>query len=518
LSPSNRTTPSNSNKYRLIDISEPATPFYPASSSANHNLSLLSPTWGPLPVKSLQVEEITPQRDLITFDVGNVPETMLPSNQEDISQSFFVNPQVPEPEISETTLVTSSSSTSNTLEGPNNEPLLTPIRCSSTLGRSYAGATLDCSDSHLDSPSVPVSPLANDRSIHRQQHSQLTTSGESSKGLFSVVEAQAVDTTFEESSKPLEPDVLGIAANSRRRTRLSPPVSSRTFDRLVATSPDKYAHSPKPLIFNESTSASSTVPSFNFPTTPKARSTDAGSPVRLQLAHSSISSSLANPPRTPARRMLIDEAPPSHTKYPSTLSKSANSGTGFNLGFPRTPVFHIPPTDSPARRMLVSGTNSSHHSQLRGPISYHPARSHARSQSAEPGFSKAQPSRTKGRSNSVEPLPAKQQGPKRASAFFEPLTSAPSTSKVNKLPFPLVAEVIPEENLEEPSRPVPKPLASSSTPTLKHGASRIPRIGSKPYTRPNPVTRTVTNTSGTSRFHGKSSQVRDIIVNMKALI
>lgn len=245
-----------------------------------------------------------------------------------------------------------------------------------------------------------------------------------------------------------------------------------------------------------------------------------GSPARLQLAHSSQSSSLVNPPPTPARRMLIEETPLSHPKYPSIQSRPANSGTAFNLGLPRTPVFHIPPTDSPARRVLVSKTSSSHHPQLRGPVSYHTAHSHTRSQSAEPGFQKVQPVRTKGRSNSVEPLLTKQQGPKRASTFFQPLTSAPPISKINKLPFPLVAETIPEENLEDLSRLTAlKPFASSSTSTLKHGLSRIPRIGSNPYARPTPATGTVTNTlPGTSIFSGKSSQVRDRISTTKVLI
>jgi hypothetical protein len=412
---------------------------------------------------------------------------MSPSSQDE-------NPQVAEPDISEASLDTRASA-SNAQEGPNIIPLSTPVRCSSR--------------GHLDSPTTPVSPVANAKSRHSQQDSQRTRSGESSKGLFSVVATQAVNSAFEETSKP---DVLGLAANSRRQTRQSSP---RTFDRLVATSPDKYAHSPKPLISNESMSTSSAVPSLNFPTTPKA---DTGSPVRLQLAHSS-NSSLVNPPRTPARRMLIEEAPLSHTKYSSILSKP---GTGFNLGLPRTPVFHIPPTDSPAQRVLVSETSSSRHPQLRGPISYHPAYSHIRSQSAEPGFPKVQPFRTKGRSNSVEPLLTKQQGPKRASTFFQPLTSAPPISKINKLPFPLVAEAIPEENLEDLSRlTAPKPLASSSssTSTLKHGVSRIPRIGSKPYARPTLATGTVTKTlPGTLVFDGKSSQVRDRISTTKVLI
>lgn len=120
----------------------------------------------------------------------------------------------------------------------------------------------------------------------------------------------------------------------------------------------------------------------------------------------------------------------------------------------------------------------------------------------------------------MEPLLTKQQGPKRASTFFQPLTGASSISKINKLPFPLVAEAIPEESVEDQSRlTAPKPRASSSTSTLKHGVSRIPRIGSKPYARPTLVTGTVTNTlSGTSILNGKSSQVRDSIFTTKVLI
>lgn len=414
---------------------------------------------------------------------------MSPSSQDE-------NPQVAEPDISDASLDTRASA-SNAQEGPNIVPQLTPVRCSSR--------------GHLDSPTIPVSPVANAKSRHSQQDSQRTRSGESSKELFSVMATQAVNSAFEETSKPCEPDVLGLAANSGRQT---PQSSPRTFDRLVATSPDKYARSPKPLISNEFMSTPSAVPSLNFPTTPKV---DTGSPARLQLAHSS-KSSLVNPPRTPARRMLVEEAPISHTKYSSILSKP---GTSFNLGLPRTPVFHIPPTDSPAQRVLVSETSSSHYPQLRGPVSYRPAHSHTRSQSAEPGFPKVQPFRTKGRSNSVEPLLTKQQGPKRASTFFQPLTSAAPISKINKLPFPLVAEAIPEETLEDLSRlTAPKLPASgsSSTSTLKHGVSRIPRIGSKPYARPTLATGTVTKTlPGTLVFNGKLSQVRDRISTTKVL-
>lgn len=210
---------------------------------------------------------------------------------------------------------------------------------------------------------------------------------------------------------------------------------------------------------------------------------------------------LEDPTRTPARRIPIRQAIAqgsasaqmlAHTKsYPRP---NDNGGLDASL---RTPLFSRAlddPLRSPAKRIpisevfssaknIVSSTTNGLQTPVRGI-------SRERSGSAEP-----RPRNGRERSGSAEPQPRHPMDLPRSSTLFRP---------ASKLPFPLVPAQspehdrptsIPEENEDmfSPGAPTPPEcdttvLPPTSSPTksgLKQlSNSRIPRIGSKPYTRP----------------------------------
>ncbi|KAJ6596871.1 hypothetical protein DFH09DRAFT_1132965 [Mycena vulgaris] len=216
---------------------------------------------------------------------------------------------------------------------------------------------------------------------------------------------------------------------------------------------------------------------FPAPTTPARRTSPIrSSPVRHAKPRSPNriqfqTPSLNDPNRTPARRIPVEQAVArgqiSPQKGAQLLTNNLDVGT-----VSRTPVFHIPPQDSPARRVTVAPPQDG--------------------QGKWQGMRFGSPTRGKSRerSGSVEPRPpwsgtATTVGPSDFGASTSKPRSSPSRAasapiKKGKLPFPLTA--IPDKAVLAPS-PV---LGIIKVPRsiLKQPTSRIPRIGTKPYARP----------------------------------
>ncbi|KAG2144986.1 hypothetical protein BD769DRAFT_942915 [Suillus cothurnatus] len=212
-------------------------------------------------------------------------------------------------------------------------------------------------------------------------------------------------------------------------------------------------------------------------------------------SHLKFSLTVDDASRTPARRVPIQDAfvqGSASSQNAMLLSGRRDASTRF-VGM-RGPVFSRPalddPSRSPAKRILITDLNSPVRSPTR------PAGARARSASAEPKPIVFQPLR----SHSVDPSPRAADS-KSKESIFPKFSSKPKSG--TKLPFPLVGgqkagtdlpHSIPEE--VEGSEAVGEDLvanqAASSSSPVKSGlkqpsiGSRIPRIGAKPYARPQP--------------------------------
>jgi len=204
--------------------------------------------------------------------------------------------------------------------------------------------------------------------------------------------------------------------------------------------------------------------------------------------------------RTPARRVPIQDAfvqGSASAQNTMLLSAKRDASTRMTM---RSPVFSRPALDdvsrSPAKRVLIADLNSP--MRMRSPT--RPATSpRARSASVEPRLIFPQSIR----SHSVDPSPrlSRIADGKAKEPMFPKLSSKPRSGV--KLPFPLVPSQkagtdlphsIPEEaeGSEAPGDDlIANGVAASSSPlksSLKKPStgSRIPRIGAKPYARPQP--------------------------------
>lgn len=212
-------------------------------------------------------------------------------------------------------------------------------------------------------------------------------------------------------------------------------------------------------------------------------------------SHLKFSLTVDDASRTPARRVPIQGAfVQGSASSQNTMLLSAKRDASTRLVGMRGPVFSRPalddPSRSPAKRILITDFNSPVCSPTR------PAGARARSASAEPKPIVSQPLR----SHSVDPLPRVADN-KGKEPTFPNFSSKPRSGA--RLPFPLVTgqktgtdfpQSIPEEAegceaVEEDS--IANQATSSSSPvkfSLKQPSigSRIPRIGAKPYARPQP--------------------------------
>jgi hypothetical protein len=208
------------------------------------------------------------------------------------------------------------------------------------------------------------------------------------------------------------------------------------------------------------------------------------SPNRIQFQ----APSLNDPNRTPARRIPVEQAVArgqiSPQKGAQLLANTLDAGAAL-----RAPVFHIPPQDSPARRVNVAA----------------PSAGQGKWQGLR--FGSPTRGRSRERSGSVEPRPpwngsATAAGPSDLGASASKSRHSPSRTisapiKKGKLPFPLTPSAsdrpapIPEldDKVLSPNTDAPAPspvLGIIKVPrsNLKQPTSRIPRIGTKPYARP----------------------------------
>lgn len=201
--------------------------------------------------------------------------------------------------------------------------------------------------------------------------------------------------------------------------------------------------------------------------------------------------------RTPARRVPIQDAfvqGSASAQNAMLLSAKRDASTRLTM---RGPVFSRPASDdaprSPAKRVLIAPLNTPVRSPAR------PAAVKARSASAEPKPLFPKPAR----SRSVDPSPQASRiiDSKGKEPMFPKPPSKPRPGA--KLPFPLVpgqkaGTDLPHSIPEEAEGPeavgedaIANEAAASSSPvksSLKKPSvgSRIPRIGAKPYARPQP--------------------------------
>ncbi|KAJ6547543.1 hypothetical protein B0H19DRAFT_998676 [Mycena capillaripes] len=209
------------------------------------------------------------------------------------------------------------------------------------------------------------------------------------------------------------------------------------------------------------------------------------SPNRIQFQ----APSLSDPNRTPARRIPVEQAVARGQISPQKGAQLLTNNLDAVGTIPRAPVFHIPPQDSPARRVNVA-VPSADQGKWQGMRFGSPTRGRSRE-----------------RSGSVEPRPpwngsGSNAGPSDLGASASKLRSSPSRSssaplKKGNLPFPLTPSgsdrpaPIPEldEKILSPNTDATAPspvlgVIKVSRSNLKQPTSRIPRIGTKPYARP----------------------------------
>jgi hypothetical protein len=225
--------------------------------------------------------------------------------------------------------------------------------------------------------------------------------------------------------------------------------------------------------------------------TSPSRNAKPRSPNRMQFQPPSLN----DPNRTPARRIPVEQAVARGQISPqkgAQLLSSKNIDAGQ---ISRTPIFHIPSQDSPARRVNAAAPPAG--------------------QGTWQAMRLGSPTRGKSRerTGSVEPRApwngaATAAGPSDLKASTSKSRSSPSRSisapiKKGKLPFPLTPSgpdrpaPIPEmddkilspktDTSENPVPPVASPVLSIikvPRSILKQPTSRIPRIGTKPYARP----------------------------------
>ena len=253
-------------------------------------------------------------------------------------------------------------------------------------------------------------------------------------------------------------------------------------------------------------------PTFPCPATPQT-SKEVFSPQSTAESPSPAPAVFTEPPRTPARRVPIQEAiaqgvysPPK----PSTTSLSGKAGPSASvfsvLGYRQPRLAIDDPKRSPAKRVPISQAFASSPNKGKAPM-----------RSASP----TRPlTKERARSNSVESVPrppvsvrsrsAEPTRPQATSVFAKPASTSASSSTPKShsgtpLPYPLVPSVsrahppIPEVDEGEAENQATRhdPVRSSSPPASSPAkyvsslrqpsssvTSRIPRIGAKPYARP----------------------------------
>ncbi|KAJ7219252.1 hypothetical protein GGX14DRAFT_435345 [Mycena pura] len=272
------------------------------------------------------------------------------------------------------------------------------------------------------------------------------------------------------------------------------PGSANLLTQLLSTSTPSPAHEQE-----VEAQFTGTVPVFPVADPSHTTPAPVTSPIRVSPARSSRprspnrihfeATSLNDPNRTPARRIPVEQAVARGQISPQKAAQLLAHNTDV-VPFSRTPVFHIPPHDSPARRVHVAPPTPG--------------------QGKWQGMRFGSPTRGKSRERSGSPEQRPPGNVNVATAGSSNLGASASTSqsilapmKKRKLPFPLTPsgserpvlvpkldDKIPTTNIDSPEQPAPPPsspvLSIIKIPrsNLKQPTSRIPRIGTKPYARP----------------------------------
>lgn len=571
VSPSNQMTFTNDTK--LVDVSEPTTPCYLNAPLPGHVVPLLTTPNSPSLLCGLPSHQspAQPHGDLITFDVedeSTATSVLTPSHclslplPSDSRNTGDASEAVKEDSCKETESPFILHSNTKEAETPQSGDPSTLVRRSgrtrrsTTPHRTFPSITSEESHVQVNSP-IETVPQASDARTRIKRKSVKTADVVEPEGHQSADKQHSAISGLEQNN-----DASNAGHYSHHRLSSLSPTSSHVLNQLVTTSRDETPHFSKPSISTEFT-LTTAMQAMDFPRTPSKEPIYTHSPQRLQLDQFPSQTTQV---RTPARRILVGEAPPSRNKPFNTSSTS--SSHALNFCPPRTPISRIPSSDSPARH----GTNATNNSEdtlpdktfsaellrigtprrqlldrspsknlppaqfrtparrimveeaqasgskrsnmfpqmatsrnvlnLRNPmfrinsndsparrgiindtvtadpnhtkhdntLLHSPIRGTAvRSHSEEPSTTKAV---VKSRSNSVEPRP---QLERLAFSKSTDLRAPPS-----KLPFPLIPEAIPEEPVNETRPGAPSALVS----VLKQRTSKIPRIGTKPYARP----------------------------------
>jgi hypothetical protein len=278
---------------------------------------------------------------------------------------------------------------------------------------------------------------------------------------------------------------------NRELGSLSP--SSANLLTHLLSSPPKFVSGPAlditqnldpvvPAIVDESDSPPPTQPPLRLPELPKTptppirfssptRSRGPQSPAKSRLQ----SAALDDPQRTPARRILIEEAIAQGHISP----KKGPSLAG------RIPVFKIPPTDSPARRVNVN----------QAPAPWQGLRFGSPTRTTSPAVLRTAESHLSRMSSYASQIMRESSTKSRTAGS----SSAAAWSKPRPLPFPIVAlGTVPSQStleskstmgdaadvrMSSPVKSDSPPMSSPAKSSLKQTTSRIPR-GIKPYARP----------------------------------
>ncbi|KAJ6630781.1 hypothetical protein B0H10DRAFT_853404 [Mycena sp. CBHHK59/15] len=236
-----------------------------------------------------------------------------------------------------------------------------------------------------------------------------------------------------------------------------------------------------------------------------------GSPSKIQFQPGGLD----DPNRTPARRIPVEQAVArghiSPQKGARLLSNHADVGMAV-----RTPVFHIPPSDTPARRINVVPPTADQ-GKWQGMRFGSPTRGISRERGGSVEARPPWPGATGGSTDL---------GVSVAKSCSSPPRSSSAPMRKGKLPFPLTSSgsdrpsSISEQNDKDSASVAEvlahspgKPPASSALgiikvqrSNLKQTTSRIPRIGTKPYARPVPNPQLTSKSRNPLSLCGRSSQ------------
>ncbi|KAM6500538.1 hypothetical protein JOM56_003552 [Amanita muscaria] len=366
--PSSQITFTNDTK--LIDVSEPTTPCYLNAQLPGHVVPLLTTPNSPSLLCGLPSHQspAQPHGDLITFDVedeSNATSVLtpshclslpLPSDSKDMGDASEAVKEVSCTETESPFILHSNTEEAETPQSGDPSTLVRRSgrnRRSTTPHRTFPSITSEESHVQVNSP-IETVPQASDARTRIKGKSLKTADVVEPEGHQSANKQHSAISGLEQNN-----DASNAGHYSHHRLSSLSPTSSHVLNQLVTTSRDETPHFSKPSISTEFTLTTAMQP-MDFPGTPSKEPIYTHSPQRLQLDQLPSQTTQV---RTPARRILAGEAPPSRNKPFNTLPSTTSSSHALNFCPPRTPIPRIPSSDSPARH----ATNTTNNSEDRPP-------------------------------------------------------------------------------------------------------------------------------------------------------